>query len=289
MDLSFLSDEINRALDNIDKNLIYEIRLRKDFPIKINIKGIIGYLSTDGATFFKEEAIICTEKLIQDIIRSLTENSIYAFNDYIKQGYIPTKSGIRVGIAGECVFNDGNIATIKNFTSLNIRIPHEVLGASNVICEKILNGNDIRNSLIISPPFCGKTTILKDLARKINKTFTKNILIIDERGEFSCINGENIDIIKYSNKSFAFDYALRSLSPEIVITDELSSENDWKFVKKAINGGVRIIASVHSYDINTLMNIRGFEKGIFERYFVFDKSKGFGNLRSCFDESFNII
>ena len=288
MDLLFLTDKIITALNKLNFNLLYEIRLRKDFPIKININGMFYYLTNDGASLLKTNAIICDENLIKEIIRNLTENSFYAFNDNIKQGFITSKSGIRVGIAGECVISDNKISTIKNITSLVIRLPHEIKGASNSIYNKIINNNSIYNSLILSPPFCGKTTILKDLARKINYNFNKNILIIDERGEFSSIKGENIDVIKYGNKSFAFNYALRSLSPEIVITDELCGEEDWTFINKAISSGVKVLASIHSNSVDNLKKLSGFVN-VFERYFLLDKSKGFGNLVSSFDSCFNLL
>lgn len=288
MDLFFLTDKIITAIDKLNLNLLYEIRLRKDYPIKINLNGIFYYLTNDGASLLKTNAIICDEKLIKEIIRNLTENSFYAFNDNIKQGFITSRSGIRVGIAGECVISDNKISTIKNITSLVIRLPHEIKGASNLIYNKILNNNSIYNSLIMSPPFCGKTTILKDLAHKINDNFNKNLLIIDERGEFTKIKGENIDAIKYCNKSFAFNYALRSLSPEIVITDELCGEEDWYFVNKAINSGVKVLASIHSNSIDNLRKLNGFNE-IFDRYFILDNSKGFGNLVSSFDSSFNVV
>lgn len=283
MDLYFLTDELLNAIKKIDTDLLYEIRLRSGYPVKINLKGEYYYLSANGITLLSGTAIVINESDLQKIVDQITENSLYAYNDYLKQGFLTSKDGVRIGVAGECVFSNGNISTIKNLSSLNIRIPHEVKDCSKSVFEKILNDDGIFNSLLVSPPFCGKTTLLKDLVRKINAKNKQNLLLIDERGEFSKINGENVDVIKYSNKRFAFEYALRSLSPNVVVTDELCDEEDWKFVKNAANSGVKVVASVHSGGIEQLVKKDCFSFGVFERYFVINKKNGYGNLESVYD------
>lgn len=271
-----------------DHRFLSEIRLRTGFPIVVNCGNQYAYLSSEGITLNKKNAIVCLNRDIEEILYNVTERSLYAFNDRIKQGYITTKSGCRIGLAGECVMSDGQPVTIKNVTSLNIRIPHEIKDCSAEIFNKITAGG-IKSTLILSPPAQGKTTILKDLARKINDNFSLSLLIIDERGEFEEIKGENVDSVKYSDKLYAFEYAVRSMSPQVVITDELSSEKDWECAYTAANSGVKIISSCHAKNCEELMKKKYFRKGVFERFAELKPYGRPGQLSGIFDENFNAL
>lgn len=284
MDLSFLPKVYVEALNNVQVDKLYEIRIRSDFAVTCKIAGKDVYLSHNGITLLKKDAIIAKKTHIEQIIKSVTEFSPYAHNERIKQGFLTTQDGIRIGIAGECVFDKGNIITIKNINSLNIRIPHVVPGCSNEILKKILTDR-LYNTLIISPPLCGKTTVLKDLAFKLNAINIGAILLIDERGEFSIVKGENIDLIKFSDKLYAFEYGLRSMSPKIVITDELSSLNDWTCVERASSSGVIIIASCHGYSVDDVKKKEFFNKHVFERYVVL-KNDEVGVVKGVYDGEF---
>ena len=283
MEFDFLTGEILSAIKKIDSDKLYEIRLRKNFPIIVNYGGKRFYLKENGVFSTRNNALICSEKTIERIIQLITEYSVYAFNDKLKKGFITTKNGIRIGVAGECVYGDG-LVTIKNISSLNIRIPHIIVGASNSFFSKIHDKNCFYNTLILSPPFCGKTTVLKDVAQKINDHFNKSILILDERGEFKQVTGENIDAIVYADKLYGFEYGIRSMSPEIIITDELSSKEDWNCVLLAVRSGIKIIASCHAGGIFDLKNKINFSN-VFDRYVVL-KSGFFGQVDGVFDNSF---
>lgn len=285
MDFSFLPKTIYEALSKLDIDKLYEIRLREGFGILVVFDNRKYYLSKNGLTIYDNLALKCQDGFIKETIDNLTEFSVYAYNDKLKKGYITSKEGIRIGVAGECVY-DNELITIKNVSSLNIRIPHEINGCSDGVYEYIIDNLDVCNTLIISPPFCGKTTILKDLARKLNKYHNNSILIIDERGEFSSVSGVNIDKIKFCSKEYAFNFGLRSLSPEIVITDELSGENDWFFVKNAVNSGVKVIASCHAKDVDELKSKSFFVSNIFDRYIVIDKFTDMGKILRVFDKEF---
>ena len=287
MDFNFLPNKFLSAINLLNLDKLTEIRCRVNYPVIIKYSGRLVYLSPKGATTLRTDALIfCAQDIIY-IINKVTENSIYAFNDKIKQGYLTTENGLRIGLAGECVFNDGKIQTIKKFTSLNIRIPHFIDGCSNAVFEKICNGQ-VLNTLIVSPPGFGKTTILKDLSLKLNKCNLGSILIIDERGEFFEVQGENIDKILYSDKLYALDYGVRSLSPNIVITDELSSKDDWTCINHAINSGVKIIASCHGYSIESLLN-KEFFNNIFDRYIILNGVGEPGQIKFIYDKEFNLL
>lgn len=288
MEFKFLPEKIRQALAYVDINFLYEIRFRIGFPVKIKYKTSTYYLSNNGTSLDYNNSIYCNEKDIEYIINFATEHSIYAFNDRIKEGYLTIENGIRIGICGECVYSNSHLQTIKNFTSLNVRISHEIFGCSDKIFDIIYNNGTIYNTLIVSVPFLGKTTLLKDISRKFNKINQYSVLIIDERGEFENIKGENIDSIKYCNKNYAFNNAIRTMTPEIVITDELITENDWKCAKNAISSGIKIVASCHSGDIVQLSNKEYFIKNIFARYVILSKD-AFGIIDKVYDGNFKEI
>lgn len=286
--LNFLSDSIQSALQNADIGALSEIRMRKGFPIFGIFNGRKVFISKKGPTLNKLDALICSGQDILQCIEFVTEKSLYAFNDRLKQGFLTTKDGVRIGIAGDCVFSGDKIITVKNISSLNIRIPHEIIDCSKKIYDKLfLNG--IFNTLIISPPSKGKTTILKDLARKFNTYTDYSVMIIDERGEFANVAGGNIDLIKFSNKYYALNYGIRSMAPNIVITDELQSRDDWQSAKIAAFSGVKIIASCHGKDIEDIYNKDFFIKNVFERYVVLDALKPAGTVKGFYDSELRLI
>ena len=289
MDLTFLPVEILSSINKINIDKLYEIRLRENYPCVVNYSFKRYFLSYKGLSLDYNEGVVCKKGFIDSIIKVITEYSVYAYNDKIKQGYITLKNGIRVGLSGECVFDLDKIITIKNIDSILIRVPHEVKECSKNVFECIVKDNDLLSTLICSPPFCGKTTILKDLAKKINDATNYSILIIDERGEFETISGVNIDKLRYSDKLYAFNCGVRSLAPELIITDELASINDFNCVKNAINSGVKIIASCHVGDINGLKDrLKGFF-GLFNRYVFLKNKDEMGVIDKIYDKDFNVL
>ena len=286
VNLNFLPIKFSIAIRNSDIELLSELRFRTGFPVLGVLNGKKVYFNDKGISFYDKNALQCGQDDITEIINNVTERSLYAFNDRLKQGFITTKDGVRIGVAGECVFDNGKILTIKKITSLNIRIPHEIKNCSAKIYDKLFT-NEISNTLIVSPPSKGKTTILKDLARNLNERTHYSILIIDERGEFVSVTGENIDVIKFSDKFYALNYAIRSMSPQILITDELQTKDDWKSVENAVTCGVKVVASCHGKDVYDLQKKDFFKSDVFEKYVVLDAEKSAGTISGIFDKSFN--
>lgn len=280
MDLSFLPQRFIDAISNINVSNLYEIRIRIDEVVQVNVKGQVLPLALDNSQVY------CNKLDMDYIISKLTEGSLYAFNEQIKKGYLPGSDGVRVGIAGRCVTDNDSVITIKDITSLNVRLPHQILGSANIIYNKLFL-NNIYNTLIVSPPFMGKTTLLKDLVRLFNENYN-NILIVDERGEFADIKGKNIDKISFSTKQFAFDVGLRTMSPDIVVMDELCTKNDWDSANYAVNNGVKLIATTHALDENQLIRKNHFINGVFDRYVLLDNVKK-GQVNKYLDGEFNAI
>lgn len=281
-----ISNEIKEFL--LTEN-IQEIRIKVNKPIIINLssKEIILKRKT-------------TESDIKQILVRISNYSLYAYEEEIKQGYITIKGGHRVGIAGECVLSKGEVRTIRNISSLNIRICREVKGCSNEILGYIVNNDRIENTLIISPPKCGKTTILRDIARNIsngmpiNKLTGKKVSIIDERSEIaSCFNGIpqldiglRSDILDNCLKKDGMIMAIRSLSPEVLICDEIGTVGDIEALKMAFNSGVNIIVTIHGYSIEDIYKRKVFkellENSVLEKVVVLSNRRGPGTIQNIY-------
>lgn len=292
----FLVDILNNKL-NYDK--VYELRIRSGGPITVNYGGKYYYLNPEGIGAKNGGSIVTDRKMIEAIIYKAADYSMYAVNNQLKQSYITVTGGIRIGICGELVIEDEHIKGVKNFTSLIIRIPHEVIDcAFNAF--QFLAKDELFNSLIISPPGCGKTTFLRDMARLLSDNEPiRNTLIVDERYEIaSCYGGVTqlnvgsfTDVISNCNKRYGFEQGIRAMKPDVIITDELADEEDLDAVIYAAGCGVKIIASIHAGDHLDLINKEGFEKlikkRVFERYVVLSSRRGPGTYEGIYDGNFN--
>lgn len=276
---------------------IYEIRIRTEKPIYINYFG--EYVPLRDSI---QSVVYADKKLIDYIITHSTEMSVYRYNSQIRQGFITTQEGVRIGLAGEVVQNEnGGVKTIKNLTSIVIRIPHEIKDCATEIMPYINNGG-VKNTLIISPPGCGKTTIIRDIARQLSEAECMyNILVVDERYEIAGAEngvprmdvGATSDVVSGGNKEYAFINGIRSLKPDVIITDEIGLNSDAFSIKNAILSGVKVIATAHAKNLLELKKKPVFSKllkdKIFERIVVISDRNGMGTLENVFDSNLELL
>ncbi|WP_066896589.1 stage III sporulation protein AA [Clostridium nigeriense] len=281
-----ISNEIKNYLAN---ESLQEIRIKANKPIII--------ILSNKETILRR---VATVNDIKQILVRISNYSLYAYEEELKQGYITIKGGHRVGIAGECVISKGEVRTIRNISSINIRICREVKGCSNEIMKYIVFNDKVYNTLIISPPKCGKTTILRDIARNIsngmpiNNLVGKKVSIIDERSEIaSCFNGVpqldvglRSDILDNCFKKDGMIMAIRSLSPEILVCDEIGTKGDIEALNMAFNSGVNIIITIHGYSIEDVYKRKVLndllENSILERIVVLSNRKGPGTIENIY-------
>ena len=226
---------LSALTQKINFNLINEIRFRAFKPVVVYLEGRPYFLSSSGATGSIKEALICGKEVLEEIVFRASECSIYAVNEQIKKGFLTVSGGYRIGIGGTAVFEGKELKTIKNFISLNIRIPHEIKNCSLTGYSHIVENRKICNALIISPPGAGKTTFLKDFACQLSeRNICANVLVIDERGEIANVNekGESslrsnfCDILSFMPKNLAISFGIRALAPNLILTDEIASNED---------------------------------------------------------------
>ena len=282
--LDFLPQNIKKGLNRINQKYLYEIRLRAGKPTMINYEGAFQYLSEFGLTNIAEKAIHPSLIDIEDCIYRAGKYSVYSIEEQIRKGYITAEKGERIGLAGEYVLEKGNVLAIRNFSSVCIRVPHEIAGCGEYIYQCCMSDR-VRSLLLMSSPGLGKTTILRDLARILSRKTQKNILICDERGEISAGNtGYTSDIIKFCDKETAFESGIRAMRPEIIITDELS-EKDCFALKKALAAGIIVLASAHFSD---MQYVKEPYLGIFERYILLNE-KRIGDVYAIYDNNGKIL
>lgn len=295
--LDFLPEKYLSALSFINIENLCELRLRAGKPVVINYKGRYSYLCERGINGSVNGSLYADYNELEEIVFRASEYSMYSVTEQLKQGFLTGNKGERIGIVGSFVYENGKVFTVKEITSLNIRVPHEILGCSDGIYDICLKGG-LKNVLVLSAPGRGKTTILRDLARRICDNNIINVLINDERNEiaaayknFTLNIGAYCDVIRYTYKKDAFSSAVRAMRPDVIITDELASTEDVQAVCDCIRSGVNVIASVHMKDIEYFKNSDIFAPLIYERMFDYYALLDFneiGKLYAVYDNDLKL-
>ncbi len=268
-----------------DWNTAKEIRIRTGKPIiflAFNKEIIINHITT-------------TEDILR-LIENFSENSFYKIQNEINDGFITIKGGHRIGISGTSVIENEKIKNIKYISSLNIRVAREVIGCSNhlldLICENEKEKN-IENTIIISPPGCGKTTLLRDMIRNLSNGYKnmkpQSIGVVDERNEISATYlgqaqndlGIRTDVMSSCKKSIGMSLMVRSMGLDILATDEIGSEEDVDTIRQAIISGVNLLVTAHGKSMEDISGkLR--KKKIFKNIVILDKAQTPGCIKNIY-------
>lgn len=236
---------------------ISKIRITKPFSdiaeIRIRAGRSAAVVDVHGETSYCSEPFSAGE--IADVFAEICRYSVYSFQSEIAQGYVTLDGGNRVGICGTAVYKNGKIDFIKDISGLNIRIAHEKIGCANELFERFFIGG-ARSLILGGKPLSGKTTLLRDLARHLSETH--RVTIIDSRNELSGSVrgtpsfdvGRNTDVLCGAEKSDGIMLALRTMSPEVIICDEIA--DDEEAVERCAFCGVKLIAAAHAGSIAEL-------------------------------------
>lgn len=267
-----LQELIKNNLNGENINTLEEIRVRNNLPFILKIgqaEKILDYKIT-------------TED-INYIFQKICENSVYSYQNQIINGFITVQGGHRVGIVGSAVLDtNGKVINFNYISGLNFRISRQIIGCSNQIMKEIFNDDgSICNTLIISSPGVGKTTLLRDIIRNISNGIINykgiNVTVIDERGEISATYkgvmqndlGIRTDVINDIPKAIGMKMAIRSMAPRVIVADEIGSKEDAEAIKYAMCCGVKGVFTAHgdnlkdikkNPELNDLLNNQIFEK-----------------------------
>lgn len=244
-------------LPPLQQQHINEVRLRVGRPITLHSAMRIDILKENG------HMAIAEKEDIEESYRRICDYSIYSHQEEIKKGYITIQGGHRVGISGTAVLQQGQIATLREISSLNIRVARQVYGTANDLLTRI--GTNITKGLLIAgPPSCGKTTLLRDLARQLATDVggqPRKVAIIDERGELAgtyCGVPQNdlglcADILDHYPKGEGIIQAVRSLSPQFICCDEIGGQDDMKALQQGLHAGAAMISTIHAGSLQDLL------------------------------------
>lgn len=285
--INVLPREVGKYMCNTDLDSAEEIRLISGRPISVRFPDGVYYLSRNAVLSDScKNAIIVNEGHMRELMERMTKSSVYSVKEEMKNGYITLDGGHRAGIAGTAVTENGMVDFIKNISAVNIRIAREVKGAADLIIDRICSGV-IKSTLIISPPCAGKTTMLRDIARSLSQR-GHSVAIADERCELAAMHngrssfdlGNHTTVLDNCPKADAMLMLLRSMSPEVIITDEIGTSKDAEAIYNIMNSGVAVMASIHGRDIKQLVSRRGIARliNMFDLVVTLSRRNGAGTI-----------
>ncbi|MEE1315285.1 MAG: stage III sporulation protein AA [Faecalimonas sp.] len=287
---SVLGKNIRRQLsdEKMDFRTLQEIRLRIGKPMIVISNGrervFPGSVSRED---------------FQETLEYVSNYSLYAFENELKQGFLTIAGGHRVGVAGQVLLEQGRVKNMKQISSLNIRVSHEIPDCAKLILPYVTKEGQIYNTLLISPPRCGKTTLLRDLIRQVSDggpyLCGSTVGVVDERSELAACYmgvpqnqlGLRTDVLDCCPKAEGMLMLIRSMGPQVIAVDEIGSREDIQALEYAMHCGCKMLATVHGSSMEEICRKPLFDRlvseEIFERYVVLENRKQVGEIKGIYD------
>lgn len=291
---------------DIEFSYLQAIRLRLGEPVLLNYGGKEFFLDMQGGrTKEIRQAYYLERKDLTQIIEYIGSYSLYAFEEELKQGFLTIPGGHRIGVAGKVVMEENHMKGLHHISYINIRISHEIKGCANAILPYLWKDGEVCNTLIISPPGCGKTTLLRDLIRQLSnggnvgeKEYQgKNIGMVDERSELAGAYmgkaqndvGRRTDVLDNCPKIYGMFMLLRSMAPDVICVDEIGDQKEIEAIETIISCGCAFLSTVHGSTIKDVLHKPLFqsllEKKVFQRFIVLSKKPSVGSVAGIFNEN----
>lgn len=302
----YLSVELRNIFEQkINISKIYEIRMRIGQPLMVNTGEGEFFVSIEGLTDSIGHAYIVKEQDLRETLEYISNYSLYAYEEELKNGFITIPGGNRIGVSGKAVLDNKGVTTIRNISFINIRLAQEFIGCSDDYINYFYEENELCHTLIVSPPCCGKTTFLRDMIRNISNGFgdKKGMIVgvVDERSEIAaCYKGvpqNNVgirtDVMDACPKAHGIIMMIRSMGPRVIAVDEIGKKEDVEAIEYSINCGCKIIATIHGASflelkqkpvMETLINNK-----IFSRYVVMSNYPKMGTVKEIYNKEGQLI
>ncbi len=283
---------------------IEEIRFRQGRPLALGLSSEEVFLTAEGKLIQSAGgAYWVTSKDMERLIQSISGSSLYALEEELRNGFITLPGGHRAGITGKAVLEGGRVRTLKYLSGCSIRVCREVTGAALGVLPYIIDKNccGIYHTLLVSPPRCGKTTMLRDIVRQISNGVPERGLVgqtvglVDERSEIAgCYRGipqldvgMRTDVLDGCPKAEGMMMLLRSMSPRVIAADEIGRREDVDALEEVLNAGVKILITAHGSTITELAErpvlSRLLRHKMIERFVILGRSRGVGTVEEIID------
>jgi stage III sporulation protein AA len=264
--LRYIPQRFRNSLCKLPHENIQELRLRINKPFGVVVLGKERYLTNVGTlTEDYNEGVFCTKQDILQSFDSVCNHSVHSYARELSQGYITIEGGNRVGLCGTYVYKGNEIHTVKEVSSLNFRLANQVLGCAEPLYH-LADFSTPKGLLIIGKPLSAKTTTLRDLCRLLGNRY--KVSLVDERSEIASVYngipqndvGLKVDVFNDYPKSIAINSAVRTMSPDVIICDEIGTSEDFKAVISGGVCGVKFICTAHAESIQQVMKLETFRE-----------------------------
>lgn len=286
--------------EELQYTFLQEIKLRVGQPLMLIYRGgelIPGRRQGRPYQVTKED--------IRELLEYVSNYSLYAYEQEMRQGFITIEGGHRIGMTGQAIIEDGRVKNLKYISSVNIRMSHEVLGCADRIFPYITSNKRLYHTLIVSPPRCGKTTLLRDIVRQVSggNPYLKgmSVGVVDERSEIGgCYMGVaqnhlgmRTDVLDACPKAEGMIMLIRSMGPEVIAADEIGTAEDVHAIEYAMHCGCKMLVTVHGQSMEELKKKPLFGEMIakkrFERYIVLGREEHVGQVEGVYDDRGSLL
>lgn len=294
--LPYLPPKIRKRLQQSQRTMLSELE-----EVRMRLHGYVWLRLSTGSVCLKEgdKAYACSGEVIRNALHLITASSLYALEEELRRGYVTLPGGHRVGLTGKAILEGGIIKSQRDISSIHYRIAKEIRSNGEAVIKHLYRGGSLANTLVFSPPGAGKTTLLRELTVLLSdgegERPPQNVAVVDERSEIAATFlgvpqlyvGQRTDVLDGVPKAEGMMLMIRSMAPDVIVTDEIGSSGDKEAIQEAVNSGIAFVLSAHGRDLEEIRQrpvLRDLlNEHIFDRLICLSRRLGPGTIESIYD------